>query len=656
MVVYILPPGNFKAVFGPPQATFELAGPSVKRHAANSPASLQQQAEHHVSTKKAAVRLFQQLQVHQQVTWQAAPAAAACPAGISAPQTAAVSGPLQGQGPSLKPAPQQSGRSIGVSGVTLHRSVGQQLQHQHETNVSQQQLPQQPPQLCRQENPNTVQTRQQQYAQPSTDMHCYQQHTDSCAKLHQIEQHQHTRQHVHHQPGQEANFQQQSKLDKPLLQCKQQHPPGLQLQPPSASAPWKPQQVHPNHDHQQQHQHQQQKIYNQTCPQQPAKLPDTADQQQGMQHLHAYHLHTANEQLQVGAEPSRSRPARMCHSILQLELPRAASAPTGSSGSNIQQLSDTAACGHSWGTAVANSGQGKGAAAAFSGMATSNASGGGASGRQRSVSQPVNGCHTRPNGNMHAGVAGAGSTATWVVQQHVQPPAAQQQQQQVHHPLARQQRQPQQYSVPHQQQQQQQQVQHVQLQQHQVGQPQQQQQPPLDVKQELQAPAVVSHTASSNSTHVNGHCSSSRLGDNHSGPSAAAGLAVAPCAATTTAGGNDTNILPDALTAAATAAAAVSATSNESSGMSGRRKLPPSFQGAKGLSGARQQQRRQQPGLVGPAQQHQQQQQVVPHGKPQKLLEFQGVVRYAYNPMEVDWLCRQMLDAGPPKIIGRLSA
>lgn len=85
---------------------------------------------------------------------------------------------------------------------------------------------------------------------------------------------------------------------------------------------------------------------------------------------------------------------------------------------------------------------------------------------------------------------------------------------------------------------------------------------------------------------------------------------------------------------------------------SGRRKLPPSLQGSGVVVGNMhaQQQQQQQQLPQGPPQQ--QQVQVVPHGKPEGQFEFHGVVRYSCNPMEVDWLCRQMLDVGPPKVIG----
>jgi hypothetical protein len=50
--------------------------------------------------------------------------------------------------------------------------------------------------------------------------------------------------------------------------------------------------------------------------------------------------------------------------------------------------------------------------------------------------------------------------------------------------------------------------------------------------------------------------------------------------------------------------------------------------------------------------QQQQQQQVAPGPEVPLQLTFHGVTRYAHNPHEVDWLCQQLLDAGPPGVVG----
>jgi hypothetical protein len=70
----------------------------------------------------------------------------------------------------------------------------------------------------------------------------------------------------------------------------------------------------------------------------------------------------------------------------------------------------------------------------------------------------------------------------------------------------------------------------------------------------------------------------------------------------------------------------------------GRRRLPPSF--SSNVQHAR--------SSVTP----QQQQQVAAGPEAPLQLTFHGVTRYAHNPHEVDWLCQQLLDAGPPGVVG----
>jgi hypothetical protein len=92
---------------------------------------------------------------------------------------------------------------------------------------------------------------------------------------------------------------------------------------------------------------------------------------------------------------------------------------------------------------------------------------------------------------------------------------------------------------------------------------------------------------------------------------------------------------------AAGAAACKGPTSGGSSSNGSKHRLPPSFSNGGGTSQHVRHQQHQQ----------QQQQQAPGPGVPLQLT-FHGVTRYAHNPNEVDWLCQQLLDAGPPGVVG----